>query len=46
MEKLEKISEDAPLDKRELVEVKETYQGLKLIDERIYHGGTSVMYWM
>ena len=45
MEKLEKTLSEISIKKLELEE-NESYEGLKLIEERAYNGGTSIKYWM
>lgn len=48
MEKLEKNLEKVELKKDEArppVE-KPIYQGFKLVEEKVYAGGTSIKYWM
>lgn len=48
MEKLEKTLEQVEV-KRENVELpveKPLYPGLKLVEDKVYAGGTSIKYWM
>mgnify|MGYP001607983912 CR=1 FL=1 len=45
MERLEKIAEKVE-EKKPVNKKKETYQGLNLLSEVVYHGGTSIRYWM
>ncbi len=44
MEKIEKIASEINLEKPS--DENEVYQGLELLEEKYFQGGTSVKYWM
>jgi len=46
MEKLEVTAKEAPLNAKDSKTSSDAYEGLKLIDEKGYQGGTSIKYWM
>lgn len=43
MEKLEETLKEISVKKPE---IKSNYEGLKLVEDKNYQGGTSIMYWM
>ncbi len=45
MEKLEKTLEKIPIEALE-PKSEEFYEGLRLVEEKVYNSGTGVKYWM
>jgi len=46
MEKLEKTLQEVSVESLKLREETTSYKGLRLIETRVYNGGTSIKYWM